>query len=120
VVDTNHELKFDLNNHALTCDFLVGYPKAYGIDLAIRYFNPEYLICDELGGYDECEKLTELLHCGVPMIASAHADSFQGLLKRKNLRSLINNNAFDTAIKIHRQNNLFQYEIKSLSSICDS
>lgn len=79
VVDTNYELLLPWNSGDSLCDFLSGYPKAEGISIALRYFNPELIICDELGGQEETEVISSLQHTGVPLIASAHASDFSDL-----------------------------------------
>ena len=116
VIDTNRELKCYFGK-ATTCEYLEGYPKAYGINLAVRYMNPEYLICDEIGGEDEVTEITAAMHCGVPLIASAHADSFSSLLHRKSIAMSLENGVFDSVLSIKRNRKSFEYLLKKVSEL---
>lgn len=117
VIDTNHELFYKNPTVPSFCDYLFGYPKPYGITIAYRYMNPEYIICDEIVEKDEAEALLITQHTGVPLIASTHADSFSALLNKKNIATLIENGVFDTLLKIKKVNKGFAYEIKKVSEI---
>lgn len=62
-------------------DVLSGYPKARGIEIALRAFSPEYIICDEISPR-EFPEIKSALFCGVRVIASAHAGSVEDILRR--------------------------------------
>jgi stage III sporulation protein AA len=98
------------------CENLSGYPKAYGIDISFKYMNPEYIICDEIGDIEEAKAITSSQHSGVPFIASAHADSFSSLLLRHNIAYLLENNVFDTVIKLSRNAKSVDFDIRR---VCD-
>ena len=49
VVDERYELQ---NINAVNCDILSGYPKAYGIEHAVRTLSPQVVICDEIVSSD--------------------------------------------------------------------
>ncbi len=115
VVDTRHELYFE--GASSLSDYFSGYPKADGISIASTYFNPQYIICDEIGGESEAEAISSLQHIGVPLIASAHAESFFDVKLRKNLRILLDNCVFDAIMRLYRVNNSVRSEIKSVSEI---
>lgn len=118
VVDTNRELGlpylFEKNG---LCEYLSGYPKAYGINVAMRYMNPEYVVCDEIGSSDEAQEISELQHTGVPLLASAHCDSFSALKMRKNIAFMLENGVFDAVLRIKRNFKSFDYEIKRIGEI---
>ena len=116
VIDTNREFYIKGHNSGLA-DFLSGYPKSYGIGLAIRYMAPEYLVCDELGSSEEAEVISELHHTGVPLIASVHADSFSDLKYKKNIKIMLENGVFDTVLRIKRRGSVFEHEIKKVTDI---
>lgn len=116
VIDTNRELCIPFNYGGI-CEYLSGYPKAYGINIAVKYMNPEYIICDEIGAFEEAQAITELQHSGVPLIASAHGELFSDVMARKNLCFMIENGVFDAILKIKRSGNVFEYDIKNVSDI---
>ncbi len=115
VVDTRSELYFE--GASSLSDFFGGYPKAEGISIASAYFNPEYIICDEIGGESEAEAIASLQHIGVPLIASAHAEGFFDVKLRKNLKILLENCVFDAIMRLYRVNNTVRAEIKSVNDI---
>lgn len=117
VIDTNRELVLPFFTDNLSIEYLSGYPKAYGIALATRYMNPEYLICDELGDGNEINALYESVQCGVPIIASVHCDAFSVLKSKKNVSVLLENGVFDTLVRIKRVGKSFEYELKKYSEI---
>ena len=115
VVDTRHELYFE--GASSLSDYFWGYPKAEGISIAATYFNPQYIICDEIGSEDDTDTISSLQHIGVPLIASAHAESFYDVKLRKNLRILLENCVFDAIMRLYRVNNTVRAEIKSVNEI---
>lgn len=115
VIDTKHELKNELCSRNSLCDYLGGYPKSIGIEIATQYFTPEYIICDELGGYEETELICSLQHTGVPLIASAHARDVSDLKMRKNLEILLKNNVFDAIMVLKRSGVNIVSEIRRIS-----
>ena len=78
-------------------DVFDGYPKAEAVEQAVRVMSPEVLICDELGGRDEADRLLQMLHTGVRLIASAHAESFADLFMRQQMKRLIDEGIFHAA-----------------------
>lgn len=115
VVDTKNELYFD--GAATLSDYFTGYPKAEGIMIAATYFNPEYIICDEIGESSEAEAISSLQHIGVPLIASAHAESFFDVKLRKNLNIMLENCVFDAIMRLYRVGNTVRNEIRSVNEI---
>lgn len=79
-------------------DVFDGYPKALGMEIAVRVMSPEILICDEIGGADEADTLMQSLHTGVQIIASAHAGSLHELAERPQIGRLIEAGAFRTGV----------------------
>ncbi len=75
-------------------DVFDGYPKAYGIETAVRVMSPQYLICDEIGGAEETEAILHMLHTGVHLIATAHLGDLKELAQRPQLQKLIDAGAF--------------------------
>ena len=76
------------------CDILTGYPKAEGIETAIRVLAPEYIICDEIGREEEMRAIQKGSHAGLGMIGSVHASGREDFLKRPLCLQLLQTDAF--------------------------
>lgn len=113
VIDTNRELLVSEYKNSLI-DLFSGYPKADGISIATRYFNPQYIICDELGSSPETHAICETLNAGIPIIASAHANDVSDVQKRENLVILLEKQVFDAVIQIIPSDNEHLYKIIEL------
>ena len=79
-------------------DVFDGYPKAVGIQMAVRVMSPQIMVCDEIGDLAETDAMLQALHTGVRLIASAHAGSMQELSARPQIRRLIEAGAFQYAV----------------------
>lgn len=94
VVDQRGELGgFDLGP---TADLLQGYPKAAGLDVAVRMLSPEVIFCDELSAGD-LEAVASAAASGAALVASVHGEA-EGLLRRPLCRALLETGAFRTAV----------------------
>ncbi len=69
-------------------DILDGYPKPYGMMIALRTLSPQVLVCDEIGTDAETEKMLEAMNAGVPVLATAHARDEEELFSRPQIRRL--------------------------------
>lgn len=110
IIDTNREFS-TLSTNSSLADIFSGYPKADGISIATRYFDPQYIICDELGGSSETKAICEALNSGVPIIASAHATSVDNARKRKNIEYLLARSIFNAVVTIEPN---YNYKINEL------
>lgn len=70
------------------CDVLDGYPKPYGMMIALRTLAPQVLVCDEIGSDAEVEKMLEAMNAGVPFLATAHARDEEELFHRPQFQRL--------------------------------
>lgn len=61
------------------------------------------IICDEIGTLEEAKAILSAQNSGVPLIATAHADSFDRLMKRPNIKTLYDNGIFRYYIGISRE-----------------
>ena len=100
VVDPRKELSFSDEETSRSLDIFDGYPTALGIELATRYFNPQYVICDEIATVDELEAVRNTAHSGVPIIASAHAHSLLDAIKRPILYLLLKEEIFQNVAEL--------------------
>lgn len=111
VVDCREELGAQALGRGCMVDFLVGYPKAEGIEIATRTLSPEVVVCDEIGSFDEAESILGTQSCGVPLIASAHADSFGALMRRGPVRLLCECGVFGAFVGITRRRDRRRYTV---------
>lgn len=114
VVDTRGELGCRLPS-GLCLDLLSGYPKAVGIEIAARTLNPQIIVCDEIGAeVSEAESIRAAHNCGVPLLATAHASSVSGLLKRTGIGLLHEAAIFGYYVGITRTDGVdYRYNITS-------
>lgn len=103
VVDSREELGYSLGASDLNVDLLCGYPKAKGIEIALRTLGAQAVVCDELGGMDEVKSILALRDGGVPLIASAHASDPVGLLSGQAVASLHRADVFGAYIRVDRE-----------------
>lgn len=76
-------------------DVFDGYPKSSGIMTALRAMSPQAIVCDEIGGEEDCVSLRTGLYAGAKLLATAHADSAEDLCRRPHIARLIQEGAFD-------------------------
>lgn len=110
-VDTREELGFGLEGEELTLDVLRGYPRALGIEIAVRCMGAGLIVCDEIGNGEDADALLSAANCGTAILASAHADSLKGLLLRPTFSRLHRAAVFDTYVGIRRRLGQFEYEV---------
>ena len=102
VIDERGEILPD-GNCGLT-DRLFGYSKPDGIEIAVRLFNPEYIICDEIGLHDDTNAILSVQNTGIPFIATTHGRSIGDIMERPNIRTLIQHKVFRAFARLERQN----------------
>lgn len=123
LIDTRGELYIKEMFEGGICDVLRGYPRGMGMEIATRTLSPEVIICDELGDIDEAQGILDAQNTGVPIIASAHGESLEGLICRPGIRLLHENGIFDGYMKISRDrvngklSNSFLFEYTPASEV---
>ena len=103
VVDTRDEIASFLEGNRLCVDVLAGYPKPEGIAIACRTMNAQLILCDEIGEQAEAEAIAAAQNCGVPFVATAHASSIEGLLRRSAILFLHKAHVFSHYVGIERR-----------------
>lgn len=109
VVDTRMELGMDVRG----ADILRGYPRAVGMETAIRTLSPQIVICDEIYTQEDCRAVLYGASCGVAMIASTHASCFQDLEHREALRTVLQSDVFSYFVGLRKTDGIVRYEIRS-------
>ena len=103
VIDTRGELYIPRMFEGTLCDFLIGYPRAHAIEIAVRTMSPQVIICDELGDAGEAGQILSCVSTGVPIIASAHGENIAELISRPNIRLLHDGHVFSRYVGIRRE-----------------
>ena len=83
--------QYDVGLHT---DVLDGYARAEGLLTALRVMTPDVLVCDEIGTEADAEAILRIHGCGVPVVASAHAVSWEDVQHRAALEALLRAGAF--------------------------
>lgn len=83
-------------------DVLDRCPKALGVHMLIRSMSPSVVAVDELGGPDDVAALKEAVRCGVKILATAHAGSLEELLRREQLKELLQKQTFERVVLLSR------------------
>ena len=104
VVDTREELEFGILGMNSTVDILSGYPKATGIEIALRTLNARVIICDEIGSEEEARAICEASNGGAALVASTHASDIGGLMAKKGIRMLHDSGVFGAYVGLRREN----------------
>ena len=117
VIDTRGELYDAHEFRSSICDALIGYPRAKGIEIATRTMSPEIIVCDEIGGEEEAKAILSAQNSGVPLLASAHGEEIDTILRRPNIRMLCEKGVFDYLIKIKRNDSggFFLYPVETVN-----
>lgn len=101
------------NRVGMFTDILSGYGKADGLMTAVRVMSPQYIICDEIGGEDECRSIEMSANSGVKFIAAVHAADKSELLLRPQIKKLIKKGIFTRAAFLEK------CTIKSITDITE-
>lgn len=82
-------------------DILKGYKRRQGIEIATRTMSAGLIMLDELSAEDS-EDIFEVIRCGVPIVATAHAGDIDELFCRSGISRLISSGAFNLLFGISR------------------
>ena len=86
------------NDVGVFTDVFDRFNKAAGIETAVRVMSPQIIVCDEIGGSEETVPLLSALNTGVRLLASVHGKSFEEVMKRPQIKALIDNGAFEYGV----------------------
>jgi stage III sporulation protein AA len=93
------------NSIGAMTDVFDGYPKAEGITAAVRVMSPQIVMCDELGGSEDCDAVSRSVNSGVKIIASAHGFSPEDAFRQNGLESLVRKGIFEYAAVLKGEEN---------------
>ena len=72
------------------------------MEWALRTLSPQIIAVDELAA-DDVPVVTAAALCGVPVIATAHAGSFEEMLARREIRDAFSVGAFSYLVALKRR-----------------
>ena len=107
VIDEKEEI-FPIYNHQSIFDsgdrihVLSGVDKRQGIEAVLKNMGPSIIAVDEITAREDCEALCSAAWCGVTLVATAHAESRDGLLKRKIYEPLTHGGLFNNLVVIRK------------------
>lgn len=106
IVDERSELAGYHDGHygfalGLHLDVLDGWPKAEGLNVAIRTLGPDRVIVDEIGSREDLQAVSHALHAGVKVVASIHAQTYDDL-RHRGQGELSLENLFDAVVFLHK------------------
>ncbi len=113
LIDTRYELSAGISGGLL--DVFSGYPRAVGMETAVRTMAPQVVICDEIAGETDAEAVRACVSSGVYVIASAHGSSLTGILLRPPLKRLIDEGVFPVLVGLYRSGNSVLHRITNAS-----
>ncbi len=80
-------------------DILKGYKRREGIEIATRTLSSQLIMIDELGA-DDGDALLNVVRCGIPLIATAHASSLDELMIKPALKGFFDCSVFSVFVGI--------------------
>lgn len=86
------------NDVGIMTDVIGNCQRSVGILSAIRTLSPELIFCDEIASADDVRSIIGGLACGVKFVVTAHGSSYDEVVKRHEIRQLIDSGFFEGVI----------------------
>lgn len=113
VVDSRYELA--AGAEGIAADVLSGYPRAKGMEIAMRLLSPRVIVCDEISTADDLSAVIDCIGGGAAVAASVHGGSFGEVMTKPIVKELCAAGAFGSVIEISRSTGgVRKYKIHSL------
>ena len=84
------------------CDLISGKEKGKGIELALRLYAPEIILCDEIGSDAEADALLRCGNGGCLVFATVHGDSLSDVARRPAMGRLLREGLFSYTATLKR------------------
>lgn len=109
VVDERSELAgswqgIPQNDLGLRTDILDACPKAEGMQMLVRAMSPDVVAVDELGREEDFRAVESVIHCGCCLIATAHGNSLEDVLRQPFFQKLKEMEIFERYIVLGGRN----------------
>ena len=82
------------NNVGIRTDVIDGCPKAVGIVMLLRSMSPDIIATDEVGRHEDVLALQEAINAGITIIATAHGNNLEEIMRRPIMHELLENRMF--------------------------
>ena len=112
VLDERKELFPAGIERGVDMDVMQGCPKVSGIEMVLRTMGPAWIAVDEITAEKDSLALLHASNCGVRLLASAHASSFEDYRKRPIYQPLISHGVFDTVLVLRKDRSYYWERIK--------
>ncbi len=109
--------QFDIGEQT---DVMDGCPKAQGAMLLLKTMSPMVIALDEVTSPQDVEAIAYAGHCGVSVLATAHAADITDLYHRPLYQSLMALQVFEEIITITRADSVRQYKCREVQKGRDS
>lgn len=115
VIDERNEIFMNRVFDNCCTDLISGVEKVKAIEIAARVLSPEVIICDEISGPDEAEKITRQKNGGIIFIASVHSETYAETMRKEYIRSMFEKCVFSHLCLLKRcggkiETELIRYE----------
>ncbi len=101
----------------INTDVLNNYPKDKGIMIALKTMSPDIIALDEIGDKDEIKGIIKGVNSGVHFIATVHASDYNDLLKRTQVKDILDTGAFSKIVLL--KNSLTPGEIEGIYDVSE-
>lgn len=85
-------------------DVITGGEKHSNITNGIRSMSPDIIAVDEIGSLQDIKAIEYAVNCGVAIFATIHSKNIQQLVKKEELKYLLNQKAFKRIVELSNEN----------------
>lgn len=108
--------QFDVGQHT---DVMEGIGKAKAMMLMLRAMSPEILAVDEITAHEDIQAIEYASNCGVGLLATAHGDDAESLMRRPLYKKLLELNVFKFAVVLKKDGRSHTYKVYDLEDTGD-
>ena len=91
------------NDLGMRTDVLDACPKAKGMQMLLRSMSPMVVAVDELGKKEDYKAVESVIHCGCKLVATAHGNSLEDVLRQPFFQKLKKMEVFERYIVLGKK-----------------